>query len=92
MSRISIGGSVPGFTISLAYGWSFVKDDLRRRGVATWLLGAAADWLRLGGVRRLLMYAWPEEQDELAFATHHGFRELVRTERGWVREPPAAAV
>jgi len=57
-------------------------DDETRR----WLLAQAADWLRLGGSTRLVTYAWPEEADKLAFATAHGFRELVRTERGWLRD------
>jgi GNAT superfamily N-acetyltransferase len=73
------------------FGWSDigtlqVNEELRRHGIGSWLLGAAADWLRLGGVQRLLTYAWPEEEASLGFAAHHGFRELVRTERGWVRE------
>lgn len=34
-----------------------VSEDYRRRGVATWLLGQAADWLRLAQVTRLLDYA-----------------------------------
>jgi GNAT superfamily N-acetyltransferase len=73
------------------FGWSdignlWVKPEFRRQGIGTWLLGATADWLRLGGIQRLLTYAWPEQQEELAFVNRHGFRELVRTERGWVRE------
>jgi GNAT superfamily N-acetyltransferase len=75
---------------SRQFGWAdignlWVTEAQRRRGVATWLLGIAADWLRLGGVERLLTYAWPSEVNELAFIEHHGFRELVRTERGWTR-------
>ena len=76
------------------FGWSdignlWVRDDLRRRGIGTWLLGVAADWLRLGGIQRLLAYIRPEEHDELGFLAHQGFRELVRTERGWIRESVA---
>jgi GNAT superfamily N-acetyltransferase len=55
----------------------------RRRGVATWLVGQAADWLRLARVDRLLGYAWPEEQDLLGLLGRLGFRELTRTARGW---------
>jgi GNAT superfamily N-acetyltransferase len=72
-------------------GWSdignlHVREEYRRRGIATWLLGCATDWLRLGEVRRLIAYARPSETDELAFLSRHGFRELMRTERGWSRE------
>jgi GNAT superfamily N-acetyltransferase len=65
-----------------------VAEPYRRRGVATWLVGQAADWLRLAGVERLLDYAWAEEEDCLALLGRLGFRELTRTTRGWVR--PAA--
>lgn len=57
----------------------------RRRGIAGWLLGQAAEWLRLGHVDRLLDYATPDESDYIAFLRHAGFRELTRTTRGWER-------
>jgi GNAT superfamily N-acetyltransferase len=69
-----------------------VDEAYRRRGVATWLMGQAADWLRLGRVDRLLGYAWPEERASLALLRRLGFRELTRTARGWHHRPaPATA-
>jgi GNAT superfamily N-acetyltransferase len=73
-------------------GWAdvgnlHVDDAYRRRGVATWLFGQAADWLRLARVERLLDYAWPEEEAMLALLGRVGFRELTRTARGWTRLP-----
>jgi ribosomal protein S18 acetylase RimI-like enzyme len=73
-------------------GWAdvgnlHVDEAYRRRGVATWLFGQAADWLRLARVDRLLDYAWPEEEDRLALLRRLGFRELTRTARGWVHRP-----
>ncbi|HET9560299.1 MAG TPA: GNAT family N-acetyltransferase [Actinomycetota bacterium] len=73
-------------------GWAevgnlHVDEAYRRRGVATWLVGQAADWLRLARVERLLEYAWPEEQDLLGLLGGLGFRELTRTARGWVHQP-----
>jgi GNAT superfamily N-acetyltransferase len=70
-----------------------VKPGYRRRGVATWLVGQAADWLRLAGVDRLLDYAWLEGPEPggrdyagyRAFLAATGFRELTRTRRGWTR-------
>jgi len=62
-----------------------VAEAHRRRGVATWLLAQAADWLRLAGVARLLDYAFAEEDDCRAFLEAAGFRELTRTARGWRR-------
>jgi GNAT superfamily N-acetyltransferase len=69
-------------------GWAdignlHVAEPYRRRGVATWLVGQAADWLRLARVERLLEYAWPEDHDLLALLHRLGFRELTRTARGW---------
>lgn len=83
-----------GGTRSRLAGWSdignlLVGEPYRRRGVATWMLVGAADWLRLGGIERLVAYAWPQHADELAFYASAGFRELTRTRRGWVLEAPA---
>jgi GNAT superfamily N-acetyltransferase len=76
-------------------GWAdvgnlHVDEAYRRRGVATWLIGQAADWLRLARVERLLAYAWPEEEGRLALLGKVGFRELTRTDRGWVHRPGPA--
>ncbi len=79
-------------------GWADVGNlrvmpPHRRRGVGSWLLGQAADWLRLARVSRLLDYAWLEGTDPggqsyddyRAFLSAAGFRELTRTARGWTR-------
>ena len=79
-------------------GWAevgnlHVASQHRRRGVATWLLGQAAGWLRLAQAERLLSYAWLEGQDPAgqdytayrAFLAAAGFAELTRTARGWIR-------
>jgi GNAT superfamily N-acetyltransferase len=79
-------------------GWAdvgnlHVATPYRRRGVGSWLVGQAADWLRLAGVSRLLNYAWLEGTDPgglnyddyRAFLSAVGFRELTRTARGWTR-------
>src|SRR5208282_2351442 len=80
-------------------GWAdignlHVSDQHQRRGVATWLLGQAADWLRLAHVDRLITYAGfePDEtgQDDTGyrlFLAAVGFPELTRTKRGWTRNP-----
>ena len=77
-----------------------VSEPYRRRGVGSWLLGQAADWLRLARVDRLLDYAWLEGtdpggvsyEDYRAFLPAVGFRELTRTQRGWTRRRPACPV
>jgi GNAT superfamily N-acetyltransferase len=70
-----------------------VAEQHRRQGVGTWLLGRAAEWLRLAQVERLLDYAWLAGQDPMgqdytdsrAFLPAVGFRELTRTKLGWSR-------
>jgi GNAT superfamily N-acetyltransferase len=84
-------------------GWADVGNlrvtdqRYRRRGVASWLLGHAADWLLLAGADRLLDYAWLDGTDPggldyadyRAFLPAAGFQELTRTRRGWSRPPEA---
>jgi GNAT superfamily N-acetyltransferase len=73
-------------------GWAdignlHVVDEYRRKGVATWLLSHAAEWLRLAGVERLLGYVLSEDDDCAAFyGRMPAFRELTRTMRGWQRK------
>jgi GNAT superfamily N-acetyltransferase len=81
---LSAGGALSRFA-----GWGDiwnlrVAEPYRRRGVATWLVAEAAEWLRLGGVERLLAECWDNQHDALAFLQHVGWRELTRTQRGWV--------
>ena len=79
-------------------GWAdignlHVTAEHRRQGVATWLLGQAAGWLRLAQAERLLSYAWLEGQDPAgqdytayrALLAASGFLQLTRTKRGWTR-------
>ncbi|HTW02555.1 MAG TPA: GNAT family N-acetyltransferase [Streptosporangiaceae bacterium] len=79
-------------------GWADVGNlhvaaGHRRRGVATWLLRQAGEWLRLAQVERLLDYAHLEGRDAAgqdygdyrAFLAASGFQALTRTERGWTR-------
>ena len=79
-----------GGALSRLAGWAdvwelHVEPDLRRRGIATWLVGHGADWLRLARAERLLDYvALGEDDAHLAFATALGFRELTRARRGWL--------
>jgi len=70
-----------------------VTERYRRHGIATWLLGQAADWLALAHVDLLLDYAYLDGTDVAgydytgyrAFLAASGFRELTRTSRGWTR-------
>jgi GNAT superfamily N-acetyltransferase len=79
-------------------GWAdvgnlHVSEHLRRRKIATWLLGQAADWLELARVDRLLDYSYLEGADVTgqtyddyrAFLDALPFRLLTRTRRGWTR-------
>jgi ribosomal protein S18 acetylase RimI-like enzyme len=61
-----------------------VGEPYRRVGVGSWMLGEAAEWLRLAGVERLIDYADSEDRQAIAFLRSNGFRELTRTIRGLV--------
>jgi hypothetical protein len=90
-TRLSLGDAyieietdlTAGGLLSRFAGWADVgnlvapDDETRTR-----LLAAARDWLRLGGVTRLVAYSDPGAD---GFYRANGFRELVRTERGWLR-------
>ena len=84
-------------------GWADVGNlhvavPYRRRGVGSWLLSQAANWLRAADANRLLDYAWLEGTDPggldyadyRAFLPAAGFQELTRTRRGWIRTPHQA--
>ncbi len=86
--------------LARAGGWAdvgnlHVSEPYRRRGVGSWLLSQAADWLQAANVGRLLDYAWLEGTDpggqdyaaSRAFLAATGFQELTRTRRGWIRMP-----
>jgi GNAT superfamily N-acetyltransferase len=70
-----------------------VLEQYRRRQVATWLLGQAADWLELAGIDRLLDYSYLDGadatgqtyDDHRAFLAAMPFHILTRTKRGWTR-------
>ena len=79
------GGRLAAFARWADVGNLWVEEQHRRTGVGSWLLGQGAEWLRLAGIRHLVAYAWPEQEERLAFYAATGFRELVTTERGWVR-------
>lgn len=69
-------------------GWADIGNlHARDPRLARWLVAQAADWLRLARVERVLDYATPDEEERTAFLASVGFRELTRTERGWVRYP-----
>jgi GNAT superfamily N-acetyltransferase len=75
-------------------GWAdegnhWVRDDLRGRGIGSWLVRHAAAWLRLGGTDRLLTYVTEDDQRDRCFAYYarYGLRPINRTVRGWTRPP-----
>jgi GNAT superfamily N-acetyltransferase len=81
-------------------GWAdignlHVAGQYRRRKVATWLLGQAADWLDLARVSRLLDYCRCGGADATgqaydgyrAFLGAQPFTVLTRTRCGWTRLP-----
>lgn len=69
----------------------YVDADFRRRGIATSLLAAASNWLRLAGVRNLLAYCGSDTpESEGAFLAHAGFVVLSQVTRQLTLPAPAS--
>jgi GNAT superfamily N-acetyltransferase len=83
VEQLTAGGRDPASATWADVGNLAVAEPHRRRGVGRWLVGCAAEWLRLARVDQLAAYATPDEKDALAFLDALGFRRLTRTERGW---------
>ncbi|MCL8009874.1 N-acetyltransferase [Streptomyces sp. AS02] len=64
-----------------------IDPSAHGEGLEHWLLGQAADWLRLCGVDRLLAYEAAADGTAITHLTSAGFRELTRTDRGWEHRP-----
>ena len=82
-TNLAEGGRLAHFGGWADVGNLHVDEACLRRGVAIWLVGQAADWLRLARVEQLLEYAWPEEEALRSLLARLGFRELTRTARCW---------
>jgi GNAT superfamily N-acetyltransferase len=76
-------------------GWAdecnhWVRDDLRGRGIGTWLVANAGAWLRLGGTTRLMAYAIDDgahTQAWIRYYSRYGLTPINRTTRGWQKKP-----
>lgn len=66
----------------------WIDDEFQRRGVGTWLLGAAMNWLKDGGAHILLSYCAPEESGTIAFLRRNGFDTMTTTGCQWVKTTP----
>ncbi len=73
-------------------GWAdecnhWVRQDLRGRGIGTWLVCSAAAALRLGNLRRLLVYLVENDRlaDGLRYYARYGLGPVNRTRLGWKR-------
>jgi GNAT superfamily N-acetyltransferase len=79
------GDALLAASVAQLVGDLHVEESYRRRGIGSWLVARAADWLCLGRTDRLLAYASPEREACTRFLERLGFRELTRTERRWTR-------
>ena len=96
------GGTMLAFS-----GWAdecnhWVREDMRGRGIGTWLVSEGADWMRLGGITRVMAYAIESTAhahnaaqaaavDEWrTYYARYGLRQINRNVRGWTRAKPDA--
>jgi GNAT superfamily N-acetyltransferase len=75
-------------------GWAdecnhWVRDDLRGRGIGTWLVANAGAWLRLGGTSHLMAYIIHSDHTQawIRYYSRYGLTPINRTTRGWQRGP-----
>ena len=69
----------------------WVEPDVRRRGLARWLLAEVTRWLDLAGTELVLGYVdETTSKGEIGFLTSAGFDPLVTTWRGWERPVPSS--
>lgn len=82
-----------GGSMSRLAGWAdmwelYVEPGHRRRGIGTWLVQHAVDWLRLGRIERILVALDGEDMEGGVdrFLSRFGWQEIGRTRRGWTRQ------
>jgi GNAT superfamily N-acetyltransferase len=66
--------------------WSLeVDEELRSRGIGTWLVGQGAGWLSLGGCAHIaLTVAGGDEARAAPLYRRLGWRPIARFERAWI--------
>lgn len=79
-----------GGTLLRMAGWAdlaelWVREDLRGRGVGTWLLQHLGRWLELGGTTRLLVALGEDAAHLEPFYARCGWTRIGTTRRGWER-------
>lgn len=64
-----------------------MREDMRRRGIGSWLMRSAVEWLRLGGTTRLLAYAIEDAElgERTRYYARFGLVPVNRTTRGFER-------
>jgi GNAT superfamily N-acetyltransferase len=79
-----------GGSLSRLDGWAdlaelHVTEDLRGRGIGTWLVQHLVSWLRLGGTHRFLVALAGEDIGLEPWMARFGWRRIGRSRRGWER-------
>jgi GNAT superfamily N-acetyltransferase len=79
------GGELPSFRGWAELGELWIDERWRNRGIGTWLVQHAVDWLRLGGCDRIILAV--AESDEVLgagrFYSRFGWQVLTRYQKGW---------
>ena len=88
ISDLTAGGQLPAFA-----GWAEIaelesSEPMRNRGVGSWILRHAVEWLRLAGCERIVMSVAREHEKAGAgrFYNRFGWMPLVRQKKHWRRQ------
>lgn len=88
------GGSQLGLAGWADVGSHSVREEMRGRGIGSWLFVQVVAWLRLGGTTRLIAYLVEDDQfaARARYYRRFGFEPVNRTTRGWKRMGPSTRV
>ena len=82
---LSEGTARPAYRNWAELGDMFVEEEWRSRGIGTWLVQHAVEWIRLAGCDRMKLSVIPEDEDRGAghFYQRFGWQPFTRIHRSW---------
>jgi GNAT superfamily N-acetyltransferase len=82
---LSEGNARPALRNWAELGGMFVKEEWRSRGIGTWLVQHAAEWMRMASCDRIVLSVLPDDEERGAgrFYQRFGWQPFTRIHRSW---------
>ena len=82
---LSHGNACPALRTWSELGGMHVDEEWRSRGIGTWLVCHAAEWMRLAGCDRIVLSVVPDDEERGAgrFYERFGWQPFTRVHTGW---------